>query len=61
MLGALAPLPPRRDETLRDHMERLARIRVLEAELGKLERQFNRKVEINAKIREVRKLIINNV
>lgn len=60
MLGALAPLPPRRDETLRDHMERLARIRALEAELGKLERrlaqerQFNRKVEINANLRAVK-------
>lgn len=60
MLSALAPLPPRRGEPLRDHMERLGRIRKLEIEAGKLERrlaqekQFNRKVEINSRIRALR-------
>ena len=60
MLSALAPLPPRRGETLRDHLERLGRIRGLEAEMGKLERrmtqerQFNRKVEINSRLRALR-------
>ncbi|MBP2231740.1 hypothetical protein J2847_005059 [Azospirillum agricola] len=60
MLGVLTPLPSRRGETLRDHMERLEQVRGLEVELGKLERrlaqerQFNRKVEINSKLRAVK-------
>ena len=51
LLRAFAPEPPRRDETLAEHMERLSRIRGLEADAAKLERrlaqekQFNRKVE----------------
>ncbi len=59
MLRALSPEPPRRGERLAEHMERLGRIRDLEAESGKLERklaqekQFNRKVEINEKIRSI--------
>lgn len=60
LLRAFAPEPPRRGETLAEHMERLARIRALEAETAKLERrlaqekQFNRKVEINGQLRAVR-------
>lgn len=60
ILRALSPQPARRGETLAEHMERLGRIRALEAESEKLERkldqerQFNRKVEINARLRAVR-------
>jgi hypothetical protein len=60
ILRALSPQPARRGETLAEHMERLGRIRDLEAESGKLERklaqekQFNRKIEINEKIRTLR-------
>lgn len=60
MLRAFAPQPPRRGETLGEHMDRLVRIRTLETEAEKLERrltqerQFNRKVEINGQIRTVR-------
>ena len=60
ILRVLSPQPARRGETLAEHMERLGRIRALEAEAEKLERkldqerQFNRKVEINARLRAVR-------
>lgn len=60
ILRALSPHPARRGETLAEHMERLGRIRALEAESEKLERkldqerQFNRKVEINARLRVIR-------
>jgi hypothetical protein len=60
MLRAFAPQPPRRGETLSEHMDRLVRISTLETEAEKLERrltqekQFNRKVEINGRIRRVR-------
>jgi hypothetical protein len=60
MLRAFAPQPPRRGETMGEHMERLARIRALQTEAEKLERrlaqekQFNRKVEINGQVRTVR-------
>lgn len=60
ILRALSPQPARRGEPLAEHMERLGRIRALEAESEKLERkldqerQFNRKVEINERIRRLR-------
>jgi hypothetical protein len=60
LLRAFAPQPPRRGETLAEHMERLGRIRALESDAEKLERrlalekQFNRKVEINGQLRAVR-------
>ncbi len=60
ILRALSPQPARREETLAEHIERLGHIRALEAESDKLERklaqerQFNRKVEINARLRAVR-------
>jgi len=60
ILRALSPQPARRGETLAEHMERLGRIQALEAESEKLERkldqerQFNRKVEINARLRALR-------
>lgn len=60
ILCTLSPQPPRRGETLAEHMERIGRIRTLETESEKLERklaqekQFNRKVEINARLRTIR-------
>lgn len=60
ILRAVSPHPARRGEALADHMERLGRIRALEVEAEKLERklaqekQFNRKVEINARLRAIR-------
>ena len=51
------PHPARDGETLQDHAERMARVRLLERDRQKLdtqltrEKQFNRKVEINAEIR----------
>jgi hypothetical protein len=57
ILGRIMPYAARGGETLREHTERLDRIRLLERECLKLEtllsreKQFNRKVEINAQIR----------
>lgn len=57
LLRRLMPLPPRPGETLRAHAERLGRIGSLENERAKLEarlgreKQYNRKVELNAEIR----------
>lgn len=59
MLRRLMPVPPRAQESLREQAERIARIRSLERERAKLdtqlsrEKQFNRKVEINAEIRNI--------
>ncbi|MBI4968149.1 MAG: DUF4391 domain-containing protein [Rhodospirillales bacterium] len=59
ILRAVSPHPARRGETLAEHMERLGRIRTLQTESDKLERkltqerQFNRKVEINARLRAI--------
>jgi hypothetical protein len=58
LLRALIPLPARRGEGLRAHLERLARVRQAERECERLavrlaaEEQFNRKVEINRALRE---------
>jgi len=57
LLRRLMPHPPREGESLREHAERLEHIRSLQRERGKLEaclnreKQFNRKVEINADFR----------
>ena len=57
LLRQLMPYPPREGESLKDHAERLDRIRSLQREHAKLEtrlnreKQFNRKVEINAEAR----------
>lgn len=57
LLRRLMPYPPREGESLKDHAERLDRIRSLQREHAKLEMrlnrepQFNRKVEINAEAR----------
>jgi hypothetical protein len=57
ILRSLVSQPARRGETLRDQMDRLASLRRLQSEYRKLEKkleaehQFNRKVEINAKMR----------
>ncbi len=59
LLRRLMPHPPREGESLRDHAERVCRIKVLQREQEKLrvrlgrEPQFNRKVEINQGVRAV--------
>lgn len=60
MLRALLPLPPRAGETLKMQMERLAQIRSKQNEYRKIaarlhkERQFNRKVELNTQLRQLK-------
>lgn len=57
MLRQLMPLPPRAEESLQQQVERLAHIRAKQSECLKMEarlqreKQFNRKVEINAQLR----------
>lgn len=57
LLRRLMPHPPRDGELLRDHAERVGRIKTLQREHEKLlvrlgrEPQFNRKVEINQSVR----------
>lgn len=59
LLHRLMPYPPRAGETLRAHAERLGRIQSLDKERAKLEarlgreKQFNRKVELNAELRDL--------
>lgn len=59
LLSRVMPHPARDGESLKDHAERLGRIRQLEREREKLEvkldreKQFNRKVEINADVRSL--------
>jgi hypothetical protein len=59
LLGRVMPHPARDGESLKDHAERSGRIRQLEREREKLEvklgreKQFNRKVEINAEVRSL--------
>lgn len=63
MLRRLMPVPARAEESLREQAERVAQIHLLERERAKLdtqlsrEKQFNRKVEINAEIRRVQREI----
>jgi hypothetical protein len=60
LLRTLIPLPARAGESLRDHLDRLAQVRAVERECARLEAlltrepQFNRKVEINRRLREAR-------
>jgi len=61
MLRRIMPLPPRAGETLKAQVERLGQIhskqnecRKMEARLHK-EQQFNRKVELNAQLRNLKK------
>lgn len=63
LLSTMAPHPPRSGESLADYFDRLRVIRSLERDQERLEKQlarekqFNRKVEINAQVRAVRKEI----
>lgn len=60
LLRSLLPQPARAGESLLEQLERLTRLRSLQGEHGKLEArlnkeiQFNRKVEINAQLRELK-------
>lgn len=60
LLRRLMPLPARNGESLKAHAERLATIRTKERERDKLEarvnreKQFNRKVELNAELRTIK-------
>jgi hypothetical protein len=59
MLRRLMPQPARTGETLKDHVERLSHLRCKQTEYSKLkaklnmEKQFNRKVEINHNLRRI--------
>lgn len=63
MLRRLLPLQARTGETLKAQVERIIEARALEVECRKLEtrlareKQFNRKVELNAQLREVREAL----
>lgn len=63
LLRRLIPLAARDGESLRDQLDRLARVRTFERECARLdaqlarERQFNRKVEINRALREARQAL----
>jgi hypothetical protein len=60
MLRRLMPLPPRAGETLKAQMERLGLLRSKQNECRKMEarlqkeQQFNRKVELNAQLRQLK-------
>ena len=60
MLRRLMPLPAKEGESLKAHAERLATIRSKQRECEKLEarvnreKQFNRKVELNAELRTIK-------
>ncbi len=60
MLRRLMPEPPRKGETLKEQVERQVRIRSTQAECRKMaarlqkEKQFNRKVELNAQLRSLK-------
>jgi hypothetical protein len=61
LLRALVNQPARRGETLKDHLARLGELRSLRLEYKKMEqrlqreRQFNRKVELNAQLKSLKK------
>jgi Domain of unknown function (DUF4391) len=63
LLGSLIPYPPRKGESLHQRIERVEAIAAKQKELVKIqtvmekEKQFNRKVEINAKIRSMKRQI----
>jgi len=60
MLYRLMPLPPRKGESLKAQAERIAQINIKQKESVKLEKllnkekQFNRRVEINAQLRAIK-------
>jgi len=60
LLRQLMPFSARSNETIKDQVERLAQLRSKQTEYAKLEarllkeKQFNRKVEINAQLRSVK-------
>jgi hypothetical protein len=60
MLRQLMPFSARSNETIKDQVERLAQLRSKQTEYTKLEarlikeKQFNRKVEINAQLRSIK-------
>ncbi|MDP2762513.1 MAG: DUF4391 domain-containing protein [Sideroxyarcus sp.] len=60
MLRRLMPFPARQGEALKDHVERLNQLRSLQNEHAKLEirlhreKQFNRKVELNSRLRAIK-------
>lgn len=60
LLRQLMPLPPRTGETLKDHVARLGQVRGKQHELAKMasrlnkEKQFNKKVELNSKLRKLK-------
>lgn len=60
MLRQLMPFSARSNETIKDQVERLAQLRSKQTEYNKLEarllkeKQFNRKVEINAQLRSIK-------
>lgn len=63
LLRAILPHPARRGEGLQEHIERIEAIRARQKEVAKAEahmmreKQFNRRVEINANIRMIQKEI----
>lgn len=63
LLRSLIPLPARNGESLRDQLDRLVQVRAAERECARLEaamareKQFNRKMEINRRLREVRRAL----
>ena len=65
MLRRLLPLPPRAGETLKAQVERLGKIRSKQNECRKMEarlqkeQQFNRKVELNAQLRQLKLELAN--
>lgn len=65
MLRRLLPLPPRTGESLKAQVERLGQIRSKENECRKMEarlnkeKQFNRKVELNAQLRQLKLELAN--
>ena len=65
MLRRLMPYPVRIGESLKDYAERIGEIRICKGYCQKLEKQlekekqFNRKVEINAKLREAKNNLVS--
>jgi len=65
MLRRLLPLPPRTGESLKAQVERLGQIRIKQNEYRKMdarlnkEKQFNRKVELNAQLRQLKLELAN--
>ena len=60
LLRQLMPLPPRAGEPLKEQVERLSRVRSKQHEVVKMEsrlnreKQFNKKVELNTQLRELK-------